>query len=179
MPVPSQAPTPKATSISFKNIISGQIPEMKTPTPQAAKVETVVEKHIPQPVNTNVSLDSEHSKNAITEIWDSYYTEMESSSPRHAGLLSSSKYAVTNNVLEITLSSVTQEEAFKSEIQKELKKRICEKLSIANFTINVSVAEMTEKAPKPYNASEKYNFLLEKNQNLAKLKDRFNLNLKS
>jgi len=45
--------------------------------------------------------------------------------------------------------------------------------------MNVIVAEMGEKTAKPYNASEKYNFLLEKNQNLAKLKDRFNLNLKS
>ena len=104
---------------------------------------------------------------------------METSSPRHAGVLSTSKYAVKNNVLEITLSSVTQEDLFKSEIQKELKQRICQKLSIANFTMNISLAEMGEKTAKPYNASEKYNFLLEKNQNLAKLKDRFNLNLKS
>jgi len=94
-------------------------------------------------------------------------------------LLSTTKYAIRNTVLEITLSSVTQEDLFKSEIQKELKQRICQKLSIANFSINVSIAEMGEKTTKPYNASEKYNFLLEKNQNLAKLKDRFNLNLKS
>lgn len=68
---------------------------------------------------------------------------------------------------------------FRTEIQKSLKQRICQKLSIANFNMNVIVAEMGEKTAKPYNASEKYNFLLEKNQNLAKLKDRFNLNLKS
>lgn len=68
---------------------------------------------------------------------------------------------------------------FKSEIQKDLKQRICQKLSITNFTMNVSVADMGEKTTKPYNTNEKYNYLLEKNKNLAKLKDRFNLNLKS
>ena len=142
-------------------------------------METVVEKPIHQTETTPISLDSEQAKKTITEIWDAYYSEMEASSPRHAGLLSTTKYAIRNTVLEITLSSVTQEDLFKSEIQKELKQRICQKLSIANFSINVSIAEMGEKTTKPYNASEKYNFLLEKNQNLAKLKDRFNLNLKS
>ena len=108
-----------------------------------------------------------------------YFNELESSQPRHAGILSTSTYSVKNNILEIILSSQTQEDLFKAEIQKELKQRICQQLSISNFTMNVSVAEMGEKIAKPYNASEKYNYLLEKNQNLAKLKDRFNLNLKS
>jgi hypothetical protein len=45
--------------------------------------------------------------------------------------------------------------------------------------MNITVAELEERVAKPYNSHEKYNFLLEKNQNLAKLKDRFNLNLKS
>ena len=173
-------PTQKATSISFKNIISGQVPEIKTPTPQPAKAEPVPENKVAQPITQSaISLDSEQAKAAIAEIWETYYGEMETSSPRHAGVLSTSKYQVKNNVLEITLSSVTQEDLFKSEIQKELKQRICQRLSIANFSMNISVAEMGEKTTKPYNASEKYNFLLEKNQNLAKLKDRFNLNLKS
>ena len=132
-----------------------------------------------QPAAKAISLDSEQAKAAIAEVWESYYNEIEASSPRHAGVLSTSQFAVKNNILEITLSSITQEDLFKTEIQKGLKQRICQRLSIANFNMNVIVAEMGEKTAKPYNASEKYNFLLEKNQNLAKLKDRFNLNLKS
>jgi hypothetical protein len=124
-------------------------------------------------------LNSANAQTAIAEVWESYYNELESSQPRHAGVISTAKYTIKNSILEITLSSSTQEELFKTEILKDLKQRICQKLSIANFTINVIVAELGEKVAKPYNAHEKYNFLLEKNQNLAKLKDRFNLNLKT
>ena len=104
---------------------------------------------------------------------------METGFPRHAVIISQSTLSIQNNTLVIVLSSATQEDLFRTDILKEFKQRICQRLSLTTFQIQVTIAEPVEKTAKPYSSNEKYNYLLEKNQNLAKLKERFNLNIKS
>ena len=123
--------------MSFKDIVAGQVSVQSSVQQSVATKPADTEQIITptqQPQLPEQKLPSgkesliESDLPAITEVWNSYYNELETGFPRHAVILSQSTFSIQNNTLVIVLSSATQEDLFRTEILKEIKQIICKRL---------------------------------------------------
>ena len=128
---------------------------------------------------TAIDFSSDSSQQKLQTIWNDFFTQLEQNDARKAGIFSLIKYSANSSVITFKLSE-THESFFKSEIQKDLIKAISTAFQSSAFTTKIDIEASAEaNNTKPYKPSDKYNFLLSKNEKLDSLTKKFNLEIKS
>jgi len=125
-----------------------------------------------------VDLTSEEATIIIANVWNTVKYAFEKNDSRNAAILAAATYSVSQKTITITLNVAAQESVFKSDIKPELQKQLFSALQSNDISFVIACKEEVQNIPKPYTNSEKYNFLLQQNSELDKLRQRFNLDFK-
>ncbi|RLD67292.1 MAG: DNA polymerase III subunit gamma/tau [Bacteroidetes bacterium] len=158
-------------SVSIKGALKG---EFKTPNKEPEQKKPEIENKEVQKSDKGVILENDFGKEELVEAWNLYAQTIKADKPRLNSILKSSTPDVGDKYeINFSVSNEMQKQAIDKEengiitnLQKVLK----------NGKIKLSVLINEESTKKAlYTDTDKYKYLNEKNENLNKLKQQFNL----
>ena len=157
----------KTTSFSIKDAINGTAkPVVRKENIQDTKVPTQKEQ-----VQSNEPLTQER----VNTTWLKYAETFKKNQPR---FYSSFKVyipeIISENTLQLNLSNESQKEKV-LKLKPEMLHFLRKWLQNSSIDIVIKISKAPNKNKRPYNNSEKFNYLNEKNPNLMKLKQQFGL----
>jgi len=157
-------PVNKPTTISIKGALKGDIQQSE----QIASTEKDVTN-----IDNNNKADNSFTGEQLLEAWQSLTQQYISSGRIYSTLVSQIPVLKEGYNIELVLSNITQKEKI-DEILQDLVNFLRSKLHNQKICIN-TVVSVKENTKKPLTVGERYNYLNEKNENLTKLKQSFNL----
>ncbi|HJX72335.1 MAG TPA: DNA polymerase III subunit gamma/tau [Bacteroidales bacterium] len=127
--------------------------------------------------NTEIIPEKEFTQEELVHHWLLYADRIKDEMPRFYSMLKSQLPNLKeDHTIALTLISKSQAEDFNSRIKAGLLDFLRDNLQNKLITIDIHVAEDTQKnGKKPYTAEEKFKYMAEKNPVLQKLKQEFNL----
>jgi len=155
----------KLTSISIKAALKGDS-TAKVAEQTVEKTEETVEKE--QVLNADFSLDQ------LNGVWGQYAESIKNDKPRIYHILkASSPKKGENNTVVITVKNTLQKDAIEK-VESELMSYLSDRLQNNQLKLEIEIVEMEQKE-QLYTDTDKLRYLTEKNANLNKLKQQFNL----
>lgn len=111
----------------------------------------------------------------VLEAWREYTASVGKTKPRVFSTLNNNPPVEEDGVYRITLNSEAQLENFRKNIRPELLAHIRKTTGIGNLEIDARLAESDNREKKVYTDSDKLEFLVRKNPDLADFSARFGL----
>ncbi len=165
-----EEPKKVQSSVSIKGALNGNFKAEKK------EVEQKVEKPEPenQDDNKNIQEEENFSETQLVEAWNAYAQSIKSDKPRLNSILKSSKPILGENFkITFKLSNDLQKQAIEKE-ENVIVSNLQRKLNNGKIELKVIISQEAAKK-QLYTDTDKYKYLNEKNANLNKLKQQFNL----
>lgn len=161
------AKTYSSTGLSLNDVLSGQkvvanTPKKETPTVESPKI---------------IEARNDFSNDDLIIAWKKYAAEFEIRQPRIFGILTASTPEKAGDTVRFTLFAETQIQVFRQEIRLGLLRFLQEQLQNGAINIEVVEGKQEEMIRKPYSSKERYDFLIEQNPLLDKLREEFDLGM--
>jgi hypothetical protein len=169
----SPSPTPTVAPKEYSTITKS-FKDLRNETTAAPKQAVIVEEQKVEIPVTKTNL--EFSQTQLEQAWKEFTTSISSDAQAFAII---GEIAPTKNGtdVEIELSAITQKNSFDQNIKPKVVAFLRQKLQNNEISVQVSLKEIEATEARPSTNYEKYNFLLEKNAHLEKLKNQFNLEI--
>jgi len=164
---PKQVKKETPSSISIKDALSNK-PQEKTQITEVKKEETE------QKLNTeNIGTD-EFTQDVLINVWNKFAEIVKTNRPRIHSILKTNKPVLKENFrIEFNVNSNLQESSL-IKMKPEILNTLSKELNNSKIKLDFVIKE-TEKEKQIYTDSDKFKYLAKKNENVAKLKQKFNL----
>jgi DNA polymerase III subunit gamma/tau len=156
----------KSSSISIKEALKGES--------KLTEITVKVEEPKINLNNDQENPDSEYTQEQLAGVWESFAESIRIDKPRLYHMLKGDVpiKKASDKICFIVKNSL-QKEAIEK-IQNDLLSVITQKLQIPKIDLDIEIKELEQKM-QLYTDNDKYRYLSEKNENLNKLKQQFNL----
>ena len=162
-----QTKTKKLSSISIKDALKGDI---KAVPKKEETQETRQELEEPE----KAYVTNDFTQEQLNGVWEQFIETIKKDKPRIYSILKSSNPQKKSiEQIDFTVKNSLQKEAIEK-IEAELMTFVSDKLQNNKLKLEIGIVELEEKQ-QLYTDSDKYKYLTEKNANLNKLKQQFNL----
>ncbi len=159
-----QAGSKKMSSISIKNALKGEGVKKK--------VEEKHEDVVKEPEKEY--LISDFTNEQLIGAWEQYTSSIQTDKPRIFSILKSNKpEKKSQEEIIFTVKNSLQKDAIEK-VEADIISFVADKLQNNKLKLTIEIVELEEKK-QLYTDSDKYKYLTEKNANLNKLKQQFNL----
>lgn len=155
-------------SVSIKGALKGQRPEIPVADEEIGEDDVV----------TDAGDDAavEVTEKALQQAWKEYALSVEKSHPRIFNTLNQQVPRMTRDgIIQITLNTNAQREYFIHSIKPELTRWFQQQLADIEYVFETNLVSNETTAKKVYTDQDKLDYLVSKNPDLDKLKQRFNL----
>lgn len=162
--------TVRKPSISIRDTLKGSVPKQEKPEGEkiAEKEATSSETGNKQPVQVD--------PDAILNAWKEYALSMEKKQPRiYSTLIHNKPVVQLDGTVKVLLNSEAQRDHFVKNIRTKLADHIRKATGMERVEVITEVTEVEANGKKIYTEQDKLDFLMQKNPELAQLKQRFNL----
>lgn len=157
--------TKKVTSISIKAALKGDATANVVEMPTEKTEDTAEKEQI---------LNEDFTAEQLNGIWEQFAESIKNDKPRIYHILKASlPIKGENNIIAITVKNTLQKDAIEK-IEPELMSYLSGRLSNNQLKLQIEIVEMEQKE-QLYTDTDKLRYLTEKNANLNKLKQQFNL----
>jgi DNA polymerase III subunit gamma/tau len=159
-----QSSTKKMSSISIKGALKGEGLKKKVIEETQDKVEEPEKEYI----------TTDFSNEQLIGVWQQFATSIKTDKPRIYSILNAAKPEKKSiKEIQFTVKNTLQKDAIEK-IESELMIFVSDKLKNNKLKLTIEIIELEEQKHL-YTDSDKYKYLTEKNANLNKLKQQFNL----
>ncbi len=160
-----------SSSVSIKGVLKGDFKPVKKEIEQKEDEKI---KQNQQDTNEIIQAEQSFGETELVEVWNSYAQSIKADKPRLNSILKSSKPILGEKfIITFKLDNDFQKQAIEKE-ENEIVRNLQKKLNNGKIKLDIIISkEATKKLL--YTDIDKYKYLNEKNANLNKLKQQFNL----